>query len=206
MRIDAELLLSVYSSVLEGKSALYCSAPITSGRRYVEWIATNSGLIDSVEHAIAAHPELHQREVVVPNLRHAREIVRSLRARLSIPVIDPTAVPHIEAWKQADWLAFWERVIERFAVGVVLIDDWQYSFGCTHEFVFAKSQGLPTYDEAGNPISGRRGAQLIGDALASLANVGCSPGKLQAALDSLLRSSVSDNPSTSISDILAGQP
>jgi len=205
MSLSPDILLAVYGSVLHGRSALYCSAPITSGYRFVEWVRNSGADITSADHAIAAFPLEHQRHVVQPNLAHAREVIERLRLESEIPIIDPTSVPHITAWIQVDWLRFWEKVIGRFAIGMILLDDWQYSFGCAHEFVFAQQNSIPTFDETGNPIDSSRGRSLIEDAILAITQIGGSTELLLGTL-TLLESDDSNSrhlPETSLANLIA---
>ncbi len=33
-----DLMLEVYESVVDGTDVFYCSAPVTSGKRYINWL------------------------------------------------------------------------------------------------------------------------------------------------------------------------
>lgn len=182
VQVDVDFLIAVYRSAIDNSSALYCSAPITSGRRFVEWVRARGNDIRDVDHAASEHADEHRERVVKPNLEHASAVVRKLRELSPIPVIDPTVVPHVASWSQRDWLHFWERVISRFVVGLVLADDWQYSFGCAHEFGFAQANGIATFDEAGSVIALERGRGLIESAIADIRAVGGSTARLESAL------------------------
>lgn len=178
-------MLQAYASVLPPRSAIYCSAPITSGRRYLEWLSHQKGARPVIDDLSDADRDLHRKQVIEPNRVHAKEVADHVRQRTNKPVIDPTAVGPIEGWRQADWIAFWEDVIARFAFEVVLIDGWEYSYGCTHEFWFAHSRGLPTLDEAGVALSPSQGAPRIRAAVAELHRVGADTSKLHRVLDLL---------------------
>src|SRR5690242_14297698 len=111
MDLSADLLVSIYGSVLPNKGAIYCSVPITSGRRFLTWVHSRADVIESVDHAMELLPDEHRRCVIEPNVVHARHVVGRLRRETAVPVIDPTAVPHVPTWKQLEWLGFWEKVI-----------------------------------------------------------------------------------------------
>lgn len=179
MELSVDLLVGIYGSVVPNKGAIYCSAPITSGRRFLTWVRGRDDVIESVDHAIELLPDEHRRWVVEPNVAHAKAVITKLRSETPVPVIDPTAVPHIPAWKQTQWLRFWEKVITRYAFGVVFVDDWQFSFGCSHEFAHAASQGIPTYDETGHPLSATTALALLDDAALAMEMAGGSPDRLR---------------------------
>lgn len=182
MEIDIDFLLAVYRSVLDDSSALYCSAPITSGRRFIRWVRERGNDIRDVEQAAADHGDEHRAQVIRPNLEHASAIVRTLRQLSPIPVIDPTVVPHVAVWTQEDWLRFWERVIAQFVVGAVFVDDWQFSYGCTHEFMYAHARAIPTFAEDGTFIDLASGRDLIEGAIADIHLVNGSTARLESAI------------------------
>jgi len=180
------LLLQTYESVVRPRSAIYCSAPITSGRRYLQWLTSQQGrqVIDDLSEA---DKRLHQQQVIEPNKSHAREVADRLRQRTNKPVIDPTVVGPIDRWRQADWIAFWEDVIARFAFEIALVDGWEYSYGCTHEFWFAHSRGLTNRDEAGNPLTPAEGVRRIQAAIAELKQARADTSKLDRVVELLRR-------------------
>jgi hypothetical protein len=185
LNVSSDLLLSIYASVLPERSAVYCSAPITSGRRYLEWIRGFGGRVSDVDHAATSYRHEHSAAVVLPNMVRARRVIEQLRTDFACPFIDPTSVPQISHWKQADWLNFWEAVIQRYTLAAVFLDDWQYSYGCSHEFAFAIQLGLRTFDERGVPLDGETGAALIRSAIAAIEEVGSPVGGLPSTLQHL---------------------
>ena len=183
--MDRTLLLATYASVLEPRSARYCSAPITSGRAYFEWLDAAGLDIAGVDQADPTQRAAHRAAVIAPNCARAHTVVHRLRRDASCLVIDPTAVPHIPAWAQEDWLTFWEAVIERFAHSATFIDGWQYSYGCTQEYVFAHRLGLPTFDERDDPIDEAAAAHLIREAIDEIQRRRGSTRQLAQALAAL---------------------
>lgn len=187
--VMADLLVSVFDSGIALRSALYCSAPVSSGQRYLQWLRDGDHGIRDVDHAMDSFGAEHTGLVVQPNIQHAKEVVERMRATYAIPVIDPSAVASIKSWRQADWLEFWERVVARFAIAVVFVDGWQFSFGCTHEFLFARRQGLPTFDERGAPLVPAIGILLIEQAIEESSATGVPVDRLEAVV-AKLRSAV----------------
>ena len=156
-----ELLLSTYASILDGKRALYCSMPITSGRRFLDWLAKHRITAADVDSTKQALREDHRQSVIIPNREHAQQVVHAIRTRNNEVVIDPSALPHIPNWTQHVWRSFWEHVIERFAQAVYFVDDWAYSNGCAYEFYVAHRLGLPVYDEHSNLLDLTTGKEKI---------------------------------------------
>lgn len=153
-------MLHVYSSAIGRGSATYCSAPITSGKRYVAWLLRKGATFTEVDEMPLEDREAHAVEVIRPNRQHSEQVVTDLR-RTKAQVIDPGAVPSIAGWTQSDWLGFWEEVIALYAREVVFVDGWEYSYGCAHEFWFAHTRRLPTFDERMNPLTLADGIELI---------------------------------------------
>lgn len=155
-----ELLLSAYSSVIPPRSATYCSAPITSGKYYFEWLARTGKRFDDVDGLEGDARGSHVEEVIHANRSHSLKVVATLRQD-HLYVIDPAAVASLPGWTQADWLRLWEEVIALHALEVVFVDGWEYSYGCAHEFWFAKSKGLLTFDERHHPLALSQGSEMI---------------------------------------------
>lgn len=163
-----ELLLNTYASVVSSKQAIYCSMPITSGRRFLDWLACHNIAATDIDSVSNDLREDHRRSVIEPNREHALRVVQKLRNKHSEPIIDPSALPHIPDWTQLNWRTFWEDVIEQFAKSVYFVDDWAYSNGCTYEFYIAQRLKLPVYDEQGEPLSVVTGMEKIAYAKSQL--------------------------------------
>lgn len=129
---EVEALLNILASVIVGRSAVYVSAPITSGKRFAQWLGSRNVEFEP------SHPESYaefRQAVLEPNCEHAQDIIGKLRRQFPNVVIDPTALKDIDAWTQDDYRYLWARVIEQYATTVVFIDGWQYSNGCCYEFL-----------------------------------------------------------------------
>jgi hypothetical protein len=161
-------LLEVLKAVAPIDGCTYCSAPITSGRLWMEWVGTMSGPPLAVDQIVSIHRDEHWRRVVQPNLKRARLAVKRIRATKSWLIIDPTAVGPIDHWTQVDWVQFWEAVIRQFAKRAVFVDGWEFSYGCTREFLTAVRKGIPMLNERGRYLSVERGTRMIRDAVKDL--------------------------------------
>jgi hypothetical protein len=163
-----QILLELFTSVIDGRNAVYLSAPITSGKRFSNWYNQNGKTLDY------KNPDYHRnhlREVIEPNRAHAKDIVRKLRNDLKGILIDPTAVPDFPRWTQDDYRTFWALVIERYVHTVVFMDGWQYSLGCSYEFLIACRIGALTFDEYQRPLSIDEGMALIQTAISDMAHL-----------------------------------
>ena len=178
-------MLDVYESVLDGETACYCSAPVTSGKRYIDWLKRIGKNFADIDAAHADYHEHHFQEVIAPNRAHAQRIIQKLRTERGQVVIDPTAIPYIEGWTQHDWRSFWQRVIERYVRTAFFIDDWQYSNGCVYEFWVAHKKGIPTLDEKGRALTLEAGITLIEKALAEMRQQGTPASFIESVLPDL---------------------
>ena len=159
---EIEAMLSALTSVVPDRGGTYLSAPITTGRRFLGWFERHRKLPRE------GGPETERAfdlEVVEPNRAEARIAASKLRASQREPVIDPTAVLHIRDWGQGDYRAFWAAVIERLASKVVFLDGWEFSSGCSVEFLVAMEHALPALTPSGSPISKADGIRALEAAL-----------------------------------------
>jgi hypothetical protein len=164
---DFLLIFEALKSVIADRSALYVSAPITSGRRFHDWILRSNGSLPNP--AGPEYVEEHQRWVIEPNREHAFLVITALRQKhQSRVIIDPTAMGDLPDWNQNDYRYFWGEVIRQFVSQLVFVNDWQFSSGCAYEFLVATQEGLPTLDESGTRITLRRGLQLLMEVRSSI--------------------------------------
>jgi hypothetical protein len=152
---EVDALIEMLRGVLKKRSAIYVSAPITSGRRFVECYAHRR------PGSPLEYQRDHVREVIAPNRSAAVALVNRARETASGVVIDPTAVGEIEGWTQGVFRSAWARVIEEFARAVVFANGWEFSNGCCYEFLIATKSGLEMLDESWCPIDVQRAISLI---------------------------------------------
>ena len=179
------MMLEVYKSVLGGEKALYVSLPITSGRRFIEWLELTGKCAADVDNLDKRGKESHNTQVVIPNSVHAKQVIQRIRETTRQIVIDPSAIPPITGWKQEDWRFFWGQVIERYAAAALFVDDWQYSNGCVYEFWIAHKQGIPTMDEQKRSLQLEQGVGLITESSAEMRRHGASTDFVEQVLRDL---------------------
>jgi hypothetical protein len=178
------LLLGAYSSVIPPRSATYCSAPVTSGKYYFEWLERTGKRFEDVDAIEIGSREAHSAAVIEANRSHSLRVVGDLRRNRSY-VIDPSAVAGQPGWTQADWLDLWEEVIALYASEVVFVDGWEYSYGCVHEFWFAQTREIPTYDERGQPLTRTQSLEMISAAARDIGVRGGPVAPLERVLEAL---------------------
>lgn len=178
-------MLDVYKTILNSDEALYCSSPVTSGRRYIEWLKRIGKEVADIDGLTESDRKSHFTKVVEPNCVHARRIVQRLRKQTGRVVIDPTAMPSLPNWTQQDWRFYWRQVLERYATTALFVDDWQYSNGCVYEFWVAQTKGIRTIDEEMRPLDLLKGKELITDAVVELKRYDASTPFIEQVLRDL---------------------
>lgn len=156
-------MLGLMGTVLTRRSSIYVSSPITSGRRLLAWHSTPG---------VVTFDRRFKQEVLEPNLAVARAAVATIRANTHMPVIDPTALPALDGWTQDDYRFLWGRVIELFAHEVVFLDGWEFSSGCTYEYLIATREDLPAKSLEGSRIRLVDAIKSIRDGRNQLESVG----------------------------------
>ena len=181
---EIDSLLNVLRSVIVDHSGVYVSTPITSARRFADWSSARDFDVD------LSHPETYQeflKEVLEPNSDHARKIINKLRSLYPKALIDPTALKDIEGWVQDDYRVLWAKVIEQYTGTVVFLDGWQYSNGCTYEFLVAN--GLTprplVLKEGLEPLTIEEGIRLVKVAVIELHKSKLATDFLQQVLNQL---------------------
>jgi hypothetical protein len=151
------------------RSIVYVSAPITTGRRYLQWRSVQDR--DKLGTSLDAS---HRREVIQRNLEAASNTVQRVRAKFNSLVVDPTQLEDVPDWKQADYHRFWVALIETYAKTVVFVDGWEYSTGCSLELMAAYRNSLEVLDQGFRPLSAKKAAELLGEAVSEFRSASIS--------------------------------
>jgi hypothetical protein len=181
VQADFEKLLSVYRTTVAGRSATYVSTPLTTGERLSDWLHQST---PKPEKGVEYDEQL-RKLVIEPNRQAAAQFVARLRRGVNVVVIDPTALPDMPGWSQEDYHSFWGQVIERYASKVVFMDGWNYSSGCTYEFLVAHASHARVLDQAMRPLSRSKGREMIRTAIDKLQSLGLPVAHLETMCISL---------------------
>ena len=181
---EIKALLNVLASVVEGRTATYVSAPITSGKRYLDWHAQRG---KDTNESQPTYRDVHSREVIKPNRVHAQQVVQKIRRSLAGVLIDPTAFDDIPGWTQDDYRDFWSQVIKKYVNSVIFINGWEHSNGCSYEFFIAQRNGITTLDEDFHPLTFEQGLELIQAAINEMRRQGLSTIFLERVAEGLTR-------------------
>ena len=161
---EIEFFIDVYNTVLNNKF-IYYSCPITTGKRYVNWLNEIGKSYKGIDHADPEYKKEHLEKVFKPNCENAKKIIDNARSNSFSQIIDPTSFPFIPHWKQEDWLYFWGTVIKKYVKKVIFLDGWEYSQGCVYEFYIAKLNNIPTYSQKEKELSLEKGIKLINNSI-----------------------------------------
>jgi hypothetical protein len=88
-------------------------------------------------------------------------------------------MPDMPGWSQDDYHSFWGSVIENYAGRVFFMKGWNYSSGCTYEFLVAHRSGARVLDQASRPLSVAKGQEMIHAAIEELRNRGLPIDQLE---------------------------
>jgi hypothetical protein len=168
------------ASVVDDRTAIYVSSPLTTGRLAFEWHQRNGGEAEPSDPGF-------QRSVVDANRRAAAAYVARVRAATEAVVIDPTAMDDVQGWTQDDYRFFWGTVIERYVQVLILRDGWEHSSGCSYECLVAFRDGLQVLREDRQPLSLADARRLLRDAIERRAAHPETAGFLTAVLGALER-------------------
>lgn len=181
-REEVDIILSAIECVLNGDKAVYASSDLTTGRRFYrllrEWgVRDSAGLRDKLGEAG------YRAQLLEPNAAAANAFARDLRQRLGGDTLVITPAPlTAPGWSQQDYLAFFETLIRTRIKAAFFNDGWEYSNGCTFEFVVARHAGLPTFDANHRPLDRAGGLELIEQAAREVESDGIEPVGLRRHL------------------------
>jgi hypothetical protein len=131
----------------------------------------------------------YQTNIVDVNMKGALEFARSVRLEQAdgTPVINPAPLK-VPGWDQPEYLAFWEELIRTRVKVVRFNKNWEFSSGCTFEFVVAMKSDIPTLDSEGNEIHFKTAVTSIEYAISKFE--GFDTKKLQINLERLTKHSI----------------
>lgn len=169
--------LTAFACVADWKSNLsvaYASAAITSGKRLYD--AYKKYGVNSRE----LLPEgVFQNEVMNLNIQSGENFAKQLRQTGIYSLVISPATFFAKGWQQDHYMAFWERVINTFANDVRLNEDWQYSNGCSEEFLIGLQSGKKVYEgQSDKPLEPTVGVKKVREAISEIKSLNVEPTKL----------------------------
>jgi hypothetical protein len=179
-------MVDVLRAVVPERSGVYVSAPITSGKRY---FALQERLQEGRRGLVNIDTDTLEREVIAPNVAETAKLVGVVRERFGPLVIDPSPLV-VPRWRQRNYIALWAAVVRRYARLVIFSEGWQFSSGCTYEFVVACEEGIAMLGAHLEPLSRERGIELVASAKDELDAHGFDASYLGERLEQLRQTNV----------------
>jgi hypothetical protein len=178
---------SAMDCVLHKEQAIYCSSELTSGlRAYTEM--RNRKVRSAQELKARCGEAWYKANIVEVNENAALDFARYVCKQAGGDAVINPGPLKVPGWDQREYLAFWEELIRTRVKAVRFNKNWQFSSGCTFEFVVATKLEIPTLDAEGSKIDFKTAVGSIQDAL--LKFDGFDTKKLQANLERLTKHSI----------------
>jgi len=177
-------LFTAMECVLNGENAIYCSSELTSGIR-----AFNEMRKQRVKTSAELKDKLGSEwfpKIFGPNIELANKFAESVRRAEDGKMLVITPAPlKVEDWGQPEYNGFWTELLHSKRIESVRFnEDWQYSNGCTTEFVEAQAAEVHTLDVMREIITPDAAIELIAAAIKKFADLDTS--LLQQNLDRLV--------------------
>jgi len=137
--------------------AVYLSTPITTGPRFLKWVASGrqGGTRGNREY------------VIEPNIGDGRRLATKVRRTFPL-VIDPTELGPISGWQQDRYHGLWTSVVCDLSSLLVFNRGWEYSNGCALEYRVAREHHLATLDHEMRVIQSEDARRRLGRAIRRL--------------------------------------
>lgn len=158
-----KIILSMADCFVSGRKAIYCSSELTTGLRLYTAVLEN-GLTDRHQLKDKLGADWLRDHVFAVNEKAANEFAERIEDRQGRTTISPACL-FVPEWGQHDYLSFWETLIKTRISEVWFNENWQYSNGCTFEYMAAYQAGIPTFDQGGNPLEPAQALDLIQQAI-----------------------------------------
>ncbi len=177
-------LFTAMECLLNGENAIYCSSELTSGLRAFD---------EMRKQRVKTGAELKAKlgsewfpTIFGPNIELANKFAESVRRAEDGKMLVITPAPlKVEDWGQPEYNGFWTELLHSQRIESVRFnEDWQYSNGCTTEFVEAQAAEVHTLDVKREIITRDAAIELIATAIRKFADLDTS--LLQQNLDRLV--------------------
>jgi hypothetical protein len=171
-------LFTAMECVLNGESAIYCSSELTSGRR---------AFLESRKYQVKSSEELKKerggawfyQNIFAPNAKLTNEFAERVRqdevGKTLVITPAPLDCKLLWNWKQPEYNGFWTELLHSKRIESVRFNEhWQYSNGCTTEFVEAQEAEVHTLDAKKEIITPDTAIEMIAAAINEFADLDTS--------------------------------
>lgn len=183
------MLLSLLDCMVLDREALYASSEFTTGKRFYQLCLYNN--VRSAEELKERLREKYVSLLLTPNKEEGIRFARVLRTLGHNLVLTPNPF-HADPlnlkrnWSQNEYLDFWKMVIERKCFAVSFNEGWQFSNGCTFEYLAGLKAGAQLFDHRYKPLSPAEARDTIAYAIETLEKDGFKVPKLHEVLAELI--------------------
>lgn len=179
---EAHMLLSLLDCLVLDREAVYASSEFTTGRRFYELCRQYN--VRTKEELKKQLGKEYETRLLLPNKNEGIRFARRLREFGHNVVLTPNpfhADPKLKGqnWSQDEYLEFWNMVIRKKCHAVYFNEAWEFSNGCTFEYLVGARAGLPLFDHSNKPLEFAAAKKMIGAAIESLEKEGLSVPKLR---------------------------
>lgn len=142
------------------RNSVYISTPITTGPLFVKWKRELGRHLENNEE----YETSLKANVILPNVQRAASVLEVLRWHHTGLIINPTGLD-VPGWEQTDYHEFWTKVLSRYSQRAIFLNGWEYSRGCTIEFLVAQKNGIDCVNEKLQPLDLNTAAGLMSEAI-----------------------------------------
>ncbi|MFH2108555.1 MAG: hypothetical protein ABII93_07795 [Chrysiogenia bacterium] len=155
--------------ILNGNKVTYISAPISSGKRFLQWYKTEGIKLNSESDEYNKSLFL---KVIKKNNHDSEKKISKINKIENNLIVDPTKLDFSE-WTQNDYRIFWSNFIKKHVSKIIMLNDWEYSIGCVTEFKTGILNNIDIFNENNKLIEKEEGLKRIKIAFDDLNINGC---------------------------------
>jgi len=181
---EIKMVISAYDCVLPDDAGIYCSSDITTGKRFYYDVLKPHGVHSEKElrQKVGAEEFKNiQTALIQDSVARGVAFAEKLRERGLINVVAPGPF-FARGFDQQHYLYLWELFIIKKVYEIRFNYDWEYSNGCSLEYVIGAKKGIPSLDHEGGPLRIKEAIARVSAASEELKSEGFIVTKLEANL------------------------
>lgn len=167
---ETNMLLSMIDCLVLDREAVYASSEFTTGKRFYELCRQHN--VRTKEDLKKQLGKEYETQLLLPNkeegIRFARRI-RGFGHDMVVLTPNPLVAP---GWSQSEYLKFWKEVIVKKCRGVYFNEGWEFSNGCTFEYLVGLRADMSLFDHDKKPLELPTAKEMIGNAIKNLEEEG----------------------------------
>jgi hypothetical protein len=162
---NIDKLIDLLECAIEEKSAYYVSIPMTSGKRFIDWYKKEGTYYKNKGDNV--YRQEHYKSVLSKNIKNSSTKIKKIKKEINGIIIEPTKL-NMDEWEQDEYRYYWGKIIEKYIKKSIFFDGWQYSNGCSFEFLKSMSCNLICLDERLNKITLKKAIALLTESIKEL--------------------------------------